>query len=596
MPEPHTQPPSSDGISSCPDCSAPLAEGQRYCLSCGATLRDVLGDLLPVSAPAPEPAVRRAPLGGVRDRLPASWPRARGPHPRIPAFLAGAPAFLAGAIAAQRARLSRVPIPDRMRAALVSPLPGRDLLPVPGGAPGAAGALVCALAVGVIAGAFAGPASPGAASSARAVVVPMAPAASTSLPATRLPGGDLGSLQSPVPAADVPAPPAETAPEPTPSPSPPPPPSSPPPPPSPPPADAPAPETEKAPIEPAPEPVTSPPPVKHVVVVALSDKGFSEAFAPGSKAPYLATELRKQSLLLRRYHATAHGSLPNLTGLLSGQGANPDIAAGCPELAPFVVVGKPARDGQVRGKGCVFPASVPTLLAQLEAKKLMWRAYVEGSDPPPEAPPGPCQPPALAPDGSRPGVDRNPFLFFAAIAGAADCTTKVTGLGALAADLAIAPGQAPALSVILPNACNAGREGTCPPGEPDGIARADAWLRDWIPQLLGAPAYADDTMIVITFDQARAGGPASDSTSCCGRQRGLNEPASGDPQAPPDGGGRVGALVLSPRVTPGRVSNVAYNHFALLHTIERAFDLEVLGLAGAEGVEPFGDDVFGAAP
>ena len=331
-----------------------------------------------------------------------------------------------------------------------------------------------------------------------------------------------------------------------------------------------------------------------MVIVALADKGFGEAFAPTSKAPYLAGELRKQATLLRRYHATSHGSLPNLTGLLSGQGSNPDLAKGCPELTPFVAAGAPARDGQVRGRGCVFDASVPTLPAQLEAKKLAWRAYVEGADPAPNTPPGPCPAPPAAADGSPPAVDRNPFLFFAGIASAADCTAKVTGLAALAADLARPPAQAPAVSIVLPGPCNAGREGACPAGEPDGLVRADAWLREWVPLLLAAPAYLDDTMIVITFDQARAAGRTSDFASCCGQRRAVNELASVDPQAPAEGGGRVGALVLSPRVRAGRVSDVPYNHFALLRTIEWTFGLGLLGLAGGERLESFGDDVFGA--
>jgi len=335
-------------------------------------------------------------------------------------------------------------------------------------------------------------------------------------------------------------------------------------------------------------------PVKHVVVVALAQKGFTEAFGSASKAPYLGKQLRRQGVLLRRYHATSHGSLPNLTGLLSGQGANPDLAQGCPMLTPFVVAGRPAPDGQVRGKGCVFPASVPTLPAQLDAEKIAWRAYVEGADPPPDTPPAPCQAPPAAPDGPPPVVDRNPFLFFAGIAGARDCTSKVTGFAPLAADLAGAPEQAPALSIILPDACHAGREGACPAGEPDGLARADGWLREVIPHLLAAPAYADDTMIVITFDQARATGSEADFASCCGQQRGVNEPENVDPQAPAAGGGRVGALVLSPRITPGRVSDVLYNHFALLRTIERAFKLDLLGLAGADELQPFGRDVFDA--
>jgi hypothetical protein len=202
--------------------------------------------------------------------------------------------------------------------------------------------------------------------------------------------------------------------------------------------------------------------------------------------------------------------------------------------------------------------------------------------------------PPAAPDGTRPGVDRNPFLFFAAIAGAADCTAKVTGPATLAADLAAPLDAAAAFTLIVPDACNAGREGACPAGEPSGLARSDAWLRDQVPRLMASPAYADDGMIVITFDQARVAGRQADSTSCCGQVLGVNEPESVDPQAPAPGGGRVGALVLSPRVKTGSVSDVPYNHFALLRTIEDAFDLDHLGLAGDDALKAFGTDIFGS--
>jgi hypothetical protein len=169
----------------------------------------------------------------------------------------------------------------------------------------------------------------------------------------------------------------------------------------------------------------------------------------------------------------------------------------------------------------------------------------------------------------------------------------VTGLGMLATDLTAPLDAAPAFSLIVPDACSAGRDGACPAGEPSGLARSDGWLREWIPRIMASAAYADDGMIVITFDQARVAGQQADSTSCCGQARGVNEPESVDPQAPAPGGGRVGALVLSPRVKAGIVSDVPYNHFALLRTIEDAFGLEHLGLAGGDGLKALGDDVFG---
>jgi hypothetical protein len=467
-------------------------------------------------------------------------------------------------------------------------------------------ALACALAAGLLAGALAGPPPAGSAATPRVVAnnVP-APEAAPILPA-----GDPGALQAPAPPPPPPPPPvAPSA------------------------SNSPATEPSSAAGEttstsdntastnsgdgadakpapakkPAAKPTTAskpePPPVKHVFVVMLADKSFSEAFGPASPAPYLAHDLRGKGALLRRYFATAHGSLPNYIALLGGQAANPDSAPGCAALTPFVAAGKPAADGEVRGKGCVFDASVPSLPVQLERKKLAWRVYVGGAAPPPVVPPAaatppaaapaaPCQPPPAAADGTPAPVDRDPFLFFAAIAAAPDCTARVTGFATLATDLAAPLDAAPAFTLIVPDTCSAGRDGACPLGEPAGLARSDAWLREWIPRITASPAYGEDGMVVITFDQARVSGPEADSTSCCDQALGLNEPESIDPQAPAPGGGRVGALVLSPRVKAGTVSNAPYNHFALLRTIEDAFDLDHLGLAGDDKLKPFGDDVF----
>ncbi|HEY0344940.1 MAG TPA: alkaline phosphatase family protein [Solirubrobacteraceae bacterium] len=520
-------PPTTGGGARCLDCTSPLADEQRYCLACGASVADVVSA---VTAGAP--------------------PRATAPAPAL-----------------------------------------RSRIPLPGGARGAGIALAGALAIGVLAGAVAGPAGPAVAGRRVVVAAPVAApdgAASTTAP------GDLGTLQTAAPKrpavvanaapATSPAVPVQRAAAAHAAPA--------------------APRRHPA-AQPAPAPKPAPkvagtpptkrPPVKHVVVVALAGAGFDEAFGPRSPAPYLARDLRAKGVLLRRYHAIAHGNLPNLIALLSGQGSNPATDAGCAEMTPFVAAGKPAADGQLRGKGCVFGAGVPTLPAQLEHRRLAWRAYADGAGQAPDAPPGPCQRPAPAPDGSPLPVDRNPLLFFGGLASAPDCTGRVTGLAPLAADLAAPAAQAPAFTLLLPGACDAGREGACPAGEPAGLARADAWLREWVPQLLAAPAFADDGLVVVTFAEARATGKLADFASCCGPPRAINEPPSVDPQAPPAGGGRVGAIVLSPHAKPGTVSDVPYNHLALLRTIEDAFGLGHLALAGAPDLRPLGADVFGDA-
>ena len=59
------------------------------------------------------------------------------------------------------------------------------------------------------------------------------------------------------------------------------------------------------------------------------------------------------------------------------------------------------------------------------------------------------------------------------------------------------------------------------------------------------------------------------------------------------GGGSIGAVLLSPLIKPGTVSDVQYNHYSLLRTIEDIFGLPHLGDAAMPQVRSFGPDVSG---
>jgi hypothetical protein len=62
-----------------------------------------------------------------------------------------------------------------------------------------------------------------------------------------------------------------------------------------------------------------------------------------------------------------------------------------------------------------------------------------------------------------------------------------------------------------------------------------------------------------------------------------------------NGGGRVGAVLLSPYIKPGSVNDTPYNHYSLLRSTEDMFGLSHLAYAAQDGLKPFGDDVFNAA-
>src|SRR5689334_1102876 len=95
-----------------------------------------------------------------------------------------------------------------------------------------------------------------------------------------------------------------------------------------------------------------PPPVKHVFVINLENKGYDETFGPGSPAPYLSKTLTAKGQLLTQYYGTAHNSLPNYIAQISGQGPNAQTQGDCQVYSDFAGAGTVAPQ-QAVGNGCV---------------------------------------------------------------------------------------------------------------------------------------------------------------------------------------------------------------------------------------------------
>src|SRR4051794_18742995 len=81
--------------------------------------------------------------------------------------------------------------------------------------------------------------------------------------------------------------------------------------------------------------------INRILVIDLENKGFNETFGPTSPAVYLNTVLRAQGQLVQNYYGTAHFSLPNYIGQVSGQAPNGTtqrdcIAAPYSDLVPGV--------------------------------------------------------------------------------------------------------------------------------------------------------------------------------------------------------------------------------------------------------------------
>jgi hypothetical protein len=283
--------------------------------------------------------------------------------------------------------------------------------------------------------------------------------------------------------------------------------------------------------------------------------------------------------------------------------------------------------GQVLGSGCVYPRQALTVGDQLIADGKVWTAYVGGASGTGQARAASCIHPTLggadpkqAPTAADPAVTwRDPFLYFHSVIDSPTCSSSIVGLEQLTGDLASAS-KTPALAYIVPDRCHDGSEPACAPGSPAGLAAADAFLRQVVPEIEASPAYKQGGLIAITFDQAPQSGPSADSSGCCLTSAYPNVPSGmGGAGAPgtsgatgasgaagatgstgasaltPAGGGRVGLLLISKYVKPGSVNLIGeYNHFSLLASIEDLFSLSRLGYAGNPGVLAFDTSVYNA--
>jgi acid phosphatase len=276
-------------------------------------------------------------------------------------------------------------------------------------------------------------------------------------------------------------------------------------------------------------PASPVPAFKHIFVIVLENKAYDQVVA-NSQASYL-NKLAHQYALADNYYAISHPSLPNYLALTGGDtfGVTSDCI------------------------GCFIAA--PNLVDQLEQAGKSWKAYQE-------AMPSPCF------VGDAPPLYRqkhNPFIYYDDVRTNPARCNKIVPFDQFSADLQ--SNALPDFVWITPNMCDDAHD--C------RIGAADTWLKQWVPAILGSPAWQDHGALFITFDE----GSSDDTGICCQQAR----------------GGQIATLVISPLVQPGFRSQVAYDHYALLRTIESAWGLPPLGKANCD-CSPTMADFFRPAP
>jgi phosphatidylinositol-3-phosphatase len=289
---------------------------------------------------------------------------------------------------------------------------------------------------------------------------------------------------------------------------------------------------------------TSPTPqAGHVFVIALTTTSYKAAFGPGSVAHYLDRTLRRRGILLSNYRTLGGSELPDYLAMVSGQAPNSDTRSDCAIYAEFSGSATAAASGQVPGPGCVYPDTVLTVADQVTASGKQWKAYLADMDG------ATCVHPNSnsADDTTLPGATsdydtrHNPFIYFHSLLDLGGCSSNDVGLQSLTKDLRKA-NRTPTYAFIAPGLCDEPAAGSCPNGQPGGLAGENAFLKQLVPAILTSAAYKQNGVLMIVFARA----PSVNGS----------RPV------------RTGALILSPTVKKGSTVSTPYNPYSVLRSVE----------------------------
>ena len=267
------------------------------------------------------------------------------------------------------------------------------------------------------------------------------------------------------------------------------------------------------------------PQFKHIFIIVMENKEYTQVIG-NPKAPYL-NRLASQYGLATNYYGIRHPSLPNYLALTGGSTFG--ITSDCVD--------------------CVVDQ--PNIVDQLEGSGRSWKAYIESM-------PQPC---FLGNDGQLYRQKHNPFIYYKNVRSNPARCGKIVPFEELATDLS--SNSLPEYVWISPNMCSDGHDCTTQQG--------DDWLGEWVPKILASPAWKDDGVLFITYDEGDS--HLQPSESCCKEGH----------------GGHVATLVISPLSKPGYQSKVPYDHYSLLRTVEEAWDLPTLGGASCDCAPPMSD-------
>jgi hypothetical protein len=296
------------------------------------------------------------------------------------------------------------------------------------------------------------------------------------------------------------------------------------------------------------------PRLDHVVVIMLEN--HSDRSVVGDPAAPTITRYAHKYAYAANFYGVTHPSLPNYVAITSGNTWYSNSDDPTQRFAHW------------------------NLVDELEAAKVSWKAYMQGLPTPGFT--GNFYP--SDENRARYVIRHDPFMLYDDVRDNAARRAKVVPLRELAGDAR--GGTLPRFIWISPDVCK-DMHGTpdepCPYAKDAALRRSgDDFIKRWVPRLLRAKGWTRRSVIFILTDETTyTGNPATDgwlsAQGCCDSPV-LPAGTKLLPKGGVYGGGKIPFIAIGEDVKRKYVSQVAYNHYSLLRTIEDAWGLERLGV------------------
>jgi len=289
---------------------------------------------------------------------------------------------------------------------------------------------------------------------------------------------------------------------------------------------------------------------QHVFVIMMENTGFKSLIG-NPNAPFI-NSVAATNGLATNYTGVSHPSQPNYIAATSG-----------------------ALNGVVDDSDVTI--NVPNIVDQIEGSGRTWKAYMQSLSL--------CNGDKLAHACGNQLYERkhNPFVSYQDVQSNPARMANVVDLSQLNTDLA--NNNVPDYSWISPDQCNDMHGRAATPSDPCDFSQVqsliktgDTFLSNTVGAIMNSQAWNGNSVIFITWDESDF--PFNDVSGCCDAVQGA-------------GGGHVVMITISHSDHSARTSNVAYNHYSMLSTIENGWNIGCLAFTCDTANVPTMSDLVG---